>query len=336
MRRLLVGLMLVLSMYSASATADCSSQLFNPLSDTAWMWILPITVFGVELGGNGNPPMIASNPPLCICPAAYPPYYMYGVSVTYWEPLYILEVAQEPGCLVSIGQELELQALGYMDAARSSEGDQLNNRPFVHFYLYPIFDMMGSMFDMGCDGEDGAGMFGDYYFSEIDPLWNIDTLGIYQAPETMLFTNPIAQASCAVDSVAAAVWYPIDYMFWCVGGWGPMYPYTGNAMVAHSDQQLNGLVAMKFLGQQARRTLMYKTVGPSAMCSPHMFIFPVKGGYKYDPVVPIAYGGDDPIYMGETEWKWGYTGGGSGPTNIPLNQDAGVLIFQGKQCCYND
>jgi conjugal transfer pilus assembly protein TraU len=52
------------------------------------------------------------------------------------------------------------------------------------------------------------------YMTEVDPLWNDDSLAFIINPEALLFGNPIAQTACVADSVAAAVYQPIDPLFW--------------------------------------------------------------------------------------------------------------------------
>lgn len=323
--------------FTASLKAACSAELYNPITDTAWNFAMPIKLIGVEVplpSSPGQPPSIDSMPPICVCPSKIPPHIpVPGFSMTYWEPRYMLEAAQEPGCLVSLGTEVPLTALGFKAGSRSTGGTgDRANRPFIHFYPYPLFELLGQSLDTGCASTDGVPGAGDFYFSEVDPLWNIDFLSILQTPEAVLFTNPIAQAACSVDAVASTVWFPLDYMPWCLGSQGPMYPFSGNMAVSQSDQQANLAAASKFVGQQARRGLMWNTVGPSAMCFAHPLFFPTKTAYRFDQVVPIAYSGD-PVYMGESELKWGYTGGGGGPTNRPGSQDSGYLLWQGRQCC---
>lgn len=326
--------LVLLLLLAGNVHAACSARLYNPITDTNWEFALPIKIVGVALGGGGQPPAIDSMPPICNCPSRIPPFPLVpGLGATYWEPRYMLEVAQEPGCLVSLGFEIPLNALGFQAGSRSTGGTgDLGNRPFIHFYSYPLFEMMGQMFDMACSSYDGVPGLGDMYFSEVDPVWNLDALAILQAPETTLFANPIAQAACAVDSVASTVWYPLDYMFWCSGSWGGIYPFSGNLASSQSDQQANALAATKFIAQQSRRGLMWNTVGPSAMCTAHPLFFMSKGAYRFNQVVPIPYTGS-PVHTGESELTWGYTGGSGGPVNLPDNQDAGYMLWQGRQCC---
>jgi hypothetical protein len=66
------------------------------------------------------------------------------------------------------------------------------------------------------------------YITELDPLWNADELSFILNPEAILFGNPIAQAACAADCVAATAGFPLNPLFWCGGCQGSLYPFTGN------------------------------------------------------------------------------------------------------------
>ena len=62
-------------------------------------------------------------------------------------------------------------------------------------------------------------------------MWNDDETAFGQCPfflnpEAAIFGNPIAQASCAADSIAATAGFSIDALFWCAGCQGSMYPRT--------------------------------------------------------------------------------------------------------------
>ena len=55
-------------------------------------------------------------------------------------------------------------------------------------------------------------------------MWHDDETAFFLNPEAAIFGNPIAQASCATDSIAATAGFPIDALFWCAGCQGSMYP----------------------------------------------------------------------------------------------------------------
>lgn len=245
----------------------------------------------------------------------------------------MVEVAQEPGCMVTLGTDFSLDPFGFGAGSRNSNmGAGDGQRLQVHMYEYPLFAIMGGGFDVGCASTAGIPGLRSMALSELDPVWQNDQLAVFQSPEIALFSNPIAQASCAIDSVAATVSHSLDYMFWCQGAWGPSMPFSGNPNTMVSDQQVNAHTAFKFVAQQARRQIIWTTIGSSAECSAHPSQIVKKSQFRWDQISPIAYQGDV-VTTGESEVTWGYTGGGGGPTNRPLRQDSGYLLWQGRQCC---
>src|SRR3546814_1441818 len=64
------------------------------------------------------------------------------------------------------------------------------------------------------------------YVTEIDPLWQDDTLTALINPEVALFANPLAQTACAADCGAATGKLPLDPLFWCAGCLGRSEEHT--------------------------------------------------------------------------------------------------------------
>src|SRR3546814_16225818 len=73
--------------------------------------------------------------------------------------------------------------------------------------------------DMACLEQSS---FDIAYVTEIDPLWQDDTLTALINPEVALFANPLAQTACAADCGAATGKLPLAPPFWCAGCPGQM------------------------------------------------------------------------------------------------------------------
>ena len=77
---------------NAVVPAVCTGQFFNPMSDTDWNTIFPITIAGAEIsnGVNQVAPLMRAMPPVCVCPTIFG-FPFFGIGITYWQPLFISE-----------------------------------------------------------------------------------------------------------------------------------------------------------------------------------------------------------------------------------------------------
>jgi conjugal transfer pilus assembly protein TraU len=324
-RTALLGLLLVAGAGQALAAAACQGKVFNPVTDTDWNNMFPVTIMGVRAGSGSNPPLMRM-PPVCVCPGRFG-VPTPGIGVTFWQPLYVSEIERTPGCLSSLGGVNVLPNYGMLGSEQNNDDNDTGStvsRMQVHWYEYPAFAMLELFKSMTCFGPSG---FNLSYLTEIDPTWQDDLWGAVFSPESALFANPVAQAACAVDAAAASVDFPLDALFWCAGTWGSVYPLTGNGAHTNSAFTLNNLVQAKFLARQARIGLQWQTIGPSATCFAHPNPVWVKSQYRYNQVGPIARRGK-PVVTGSP-------GLAQSPpvANTPGRESTTNLIWQGQQCC---
>jgi conjugal transfer pilus assembly protein TraU len=315
------------SVTSGTTVNACHGQVFNPVSDPDWNNIFPITIMGASGGPNADPPLMYYAP-WCVCPGIFG-IPSPGVTVTYWQPMYIAEIQKIAGCASSLGGT---QLLSGYDGLNSEQGffgsakeATQSTRMQLHWYEYPIFSLLDMLRGLACRSGDG---FNLAYMSEVDPTWQDDVwAGIYN-PEAGLFANLIAQTACIVDSVAADIDFPLDPLFWCSGTWGGVYPMAGTANQAIDTFQLNNLVMAKFLARQARLGLAWQTIGPDTICGAHVNPIWVKSQYRVNQVYPIARHGA-PLVIGAQPIKQ------LPPmvTNTPGLDDTVNLIWEGQECC---
>jgi len=336
MKKLLLSLFLaclslVPGLASAQLTAAaCHGRLFNPVTDPDWNYIYPITIMGVRTGGQSGVPYHYV-PPVCVCPGPFG-IPSVGIGLTYWEPKYISEIERTPGCLSTLGG---INVLGDAFAKLQSEGtaaaesgERAANRRQVHWYTYPVYEMLSVFMDVACKSSEG---FNLAWLTEIDYFWQDDAWGLVLNPEAALFSNPIAQLACSVDCVASSAAYPLDSLFWCAGCWGSAYPLTGNGNTGNSDFQRNNLVQAKFLARQHRLGLMFQTIGPSAICSSHINPIWVKSQYRVNQIGPVPLRGSKPTTVGDAAvLSFGATGTSG---NLPTREHTQNLIWQAIQCC---
>lgn len=328
MRRFVLALLLTVLTSSAAADLSCKGRFFNPITDPNWMNFFPITILGLKLGPNSDPPLM-HEPPICICPSRVLGIPMIGIGISFWQPSYIAEIQRSPGCMSSIGglqllPGFKMQASDQDQSHAADKGAQ-QSRMQTHWYFYPIFYLLELFKEVGCLNSSG---FALAYMTEIDPTWQNDLWGSVWAPESTLFTNPLTQMACAVDAVAATVSYPIDALFWCAGTAGPIYPLTGTSQHQNSNQTTNMQILGKFLARAHRMLLLFATIGPQAQCFSYPMPFIVKSQYRIDQVYPTRQRGS-PVYLGQSEFRWGLLP----PANYATQESSTYLIWQGQQCC---
>lgn len=328
---LAVGLLAFAGAANAVVPTMCTGKLFNPVSDPGWNNMLPITVGGMAIAGNGGNamnPLMATMPPVCVCPSILG-VPLPGIGVTYWQPTFIMEVENRPGCLSSLGGVNILPGYSMLASEQSVNHEnrgKATNRMQVHLYQYPLFAMLELLKTISCTAPSGT--FNLAYVTEVDPLWQDDLWGAVFAPESAIFSNPIAQAACAVDAVAATNGLPLDSLFWCQGAWGGTYPLSGNSQHSGDPFTMNNQVGGKFLARHHRMGLQWQTIGPTAICSSHPNPIWVKSQYRINQVGPIPrYGRAVP--PGDQGRLFQFPP----VTNLPTSAYTTNLIWQGQQCC---
>ncbi|MNR71714.1 TraU protein [compost metagenome] len=327
---LFAGLLLFSCAAKAVVPAVCTGQFFNPISDLDWNYMFPITALGVEYsnGMNQNPALLRALPPMSQCPSILSfGYPIPCLNTSWWEPQYMTEIENRPGCLSSLGGVQVLQNYSNLGSEKST-GEGLEkravNRMQVHWMTYPVFSAMDMMTQVTCKNPSGIDMV---YMTEIDPLWQDDTWGAIFTPEAILFTSPIATAACAVDAVASALGQTMDALFWCAGSWGNLYPLTGNSSHSGQDFAENHLLLGKFVARFSRMGLLFQTIGPTAICFSHPNPIVVKSQYRFNQTAPVPRRGRAVVFgdPGTTQMP--------PVANMPTKEYTNVMIWQGKQCC---
>lgn len=308
--------------------ALCTGDLFNPMGDPDWNNVYPITIAGVKLSGKdrSDPPLMTM-PPVCVCPSYFFGMSMVGVGITYWHPSYLVEIEYRPGCSSTLGGTQLLKGYGKKRSEEADEGSESSqtNLKQIHWYEYPIFSLFKWFADWYCHTSNGYNLL---YMTEIDPTWNDDEFGVLLSPESTLFANPIAQAACIIDAVAANVWYPLDPLFWCAGSWGGVYPLSGNAPITNGLPQVNNLVMSKFIARNARLGLGWQTIGPTAQCNSHPNPIWIKSQFRINQVGPLVRHGDTQAIGDLGLLQFPPTANYPGTGEYTAN-----LLWQGQQCC---
>ena len=198
----------------------------------------------------------------------------------------------------------------------------------MHWYRFPLLYWLNLVLDAIClEGGD----FDIAYLTELDPTWHDDDLAFILNPEAILFGNPIAQASCAADSVASFTRGPIDKLFWCAGAQGSMYPLSGQVQEHIGGVQASLLLTERLAFKMHRELLAVDSVGKNApaICSTIRSPFLAKSRYRYQMVNPVpttGRGGCHPFGATTTTWEGGH--------EYPVKgEDFGYLVWRKRNCC---
>lgn len=331
LRMLLGAAVLSLSTLAhAIVPAVCTGQFFNPITDTDWNNIFPITIAGVPFTSNDNasPPLMMAMPPICECPTVFG-FPFVGVGITFWQPMFISEIERRPGCLSSLGGISALSGYANLHSEQTVSDNNhtgsVVNRMQVHWYEYPLFAMLQMMESVSCKNNNG---FNLAYVTEVDPLWQDSLWSAFFAPEAALFANPVATAACSVDAVASQLSFPMDALFWCAGTWGNIYPLDGNSSHSGDPFTMNNQIQAKFIARNHRMGLSWQTIGPSAICAAHPNPIWVKSQYRYNQVAPVPRYGRA-VSTGDNGKLFQFPP----VTNPPTMEHTVNLIWQGQQCC---
>jgi conjugal transfer pilus assembly protein TraU len=319
----------MLIILATNLSAKCHGKFVNPITDICWECVLPITLGGMNITG-GKPDTKNPKKLVCFCEKPPSPVKVPGIPVSFWEPARLVDVTRTPYCMVNLGG---MQLAG---------GDSLNGRGSVatggggsqrslkhsfyqvHWYIYPVIYWLELLTDLICLEKTS---FDLAYISEMDPFWDDDETSFIINPEVVLFANPIAQAACAADCVAATTGFPLDPLFWCAGCQGSLYPFTGSVSAHVGGVQASLLVTGRMISKLHREFLLWGYMGKAGLCGKYPMPIIRKSQYKTQMVYPIPDTHDcHPIGRSEIIW-------GSNKEYPYKGEDFGYLIWRKRNCC---
>ena len=328
MKTLLVLVVIASLIASPTVKAEaysCSGRIPNPVTDIAWISIFPIKFGGTTIAGFGQEDIGSSPPAICACPLPVPPFIRVGLGLSFWEPARAVEVTTTPLCSPILGG-IPLGGLGNLAKRGSAKTDSDSRNSFyhVHWYVFPLTNWMSMLTDTVCVTPESFDLL---MLSELEPTWGDDELSTIFSPESALFANPISQAACAADCVAASAGFPLNELFWCAGCQGSMYPMTGNVINHESGIQASLLVTQRMHSKLHRALVALDMNSPAAMCLPLPLPIINKRSYKTQMMYPIPNTlGAHPY--GRTEALW------SAGKEFPVaGEDFSYLIWRKRLCC---
>lgn len=318
-----IGIMGLISTAVAGIT-PCTGRLINPVTDICWDCLLPITMGSSPIMSGANPDTV--NPPNAFCTCGSFPFPEIGIAVGYWEPMELIDVTRSPYCLVNLGGIPLMESPN--DGSVSVDDSNVNTGFFyVHAYHFPIMQMLGIQSPRCADS--GSPML--TYLSELDPVWEDETLALILFPESMAFNNLLMQAACGADALMAATGLPNDELFWCAGAQGAMYPLTGAIGEYIGGVQGTVLLSERLIYLLHRLGLMSDS-NSGDLCNAHTTLTLPKSRYRYqmiNPIPTITSTGCQPF--GRTTLLWG-----AGLESPISSENYGYLIWRKRNCCMTE
>lgn len=317
---LMVSILVVLSL---PVQANCVGRFVNPITDVCWSCLFPITIGSLRVSPGGED---TSNPNRILCNCT-DPIPRVGIPVSFWEPVRLVDVTRTPGCMVSLGGvSLLNQGIKGRGSVANNHDNRLRNSFYhAHWYIYPLIYWLELLMDFVCLEKGG---FDVAYITELDPLWNDDENAFIINPEAVLFGNPIAQSACAADCVVASAGFSHDFLFWCAGCQGSLYPYTGTVASHIGGVQGSLLVVERMIAKLHREGLLWGYIGAEGLCGKYPMPIIRKSQYKTQMVYPIpsTVKGCHPLGRSEALWATG--------KEYPYQgEDFAYLIWRKRNCC---
>jgi conjugal transfer pilus assembly protein TraU len=312
---------------STFAGPSCHGKFPNPITDICWSCTLPISIGGTPVMNMGQEDI--ANPSGALCTCSNPP--SVGIKVGFWEPARLSEVTRTPWCMVSLGG-VELNPGFQAPRGSRPQGGKAESKTsfyHVHWYLNPIWFYLETLMDNGCLEQN---MFDVAYLTEVDPLWSDDELTLILNPDVYLFANPIAQAACAVDCVAATSGFPLKELFWCAGCQGSMYPLNGHVGAHVGGIQASYLLTQRMAAKMHRELLTWAGSDAGGLCGFYPEPLMDKRKYKAQLLYPVPQTGKpdgkccQPFGRSSVLW-------GSGKEFPVKGEDFTYQIFRKRNCC---
>lgn len=272
------------------ASKGCTGHFVNPIKDICWTCLFPLSIGNFKVVSSGMPDTPNAELPVGSCPNETMGY-RFGLNIGYWEPFALVDVTDKPYCLVNLGGHKLNLGFKQGQGGRHVVGNgQVSAFYHVHWYKYPLIAWLNILTATGCFQ---GGDFDIAFFSELDPTWQDSEMSFVLSPESVLFGNPIAQASCAADAIKSTLIkeLPMDSLFWCAGSQGSHYPLTGHVNAPISPVQTALLLTerMNYLLHRLR-LVADSTPKEGAICREHHYPVTPKSRYRYEMVNQVADG----------------------------------------------
>lgn len=332
MRKVMAILSLLLSVNAfadnnsqGNTDITCDGRWVNPITDVCWNCLFPMSIGSTKVSSSSLPDTRNPSNPIQVCTMPPPIFKRVGVAVGFWEPFATTDVTRSPMCMVNMGG-LKIGGLKKRGTGRATKSAIANTGTFyhTHWYKYPLISWLGIITDDMCMQ---GGQYDIGYLSELDPMWNDDTLSLFVNPEAMLFGNPIAQLACIADAAAAEAYMSLDALFWCAGAHGSVYPFTGTVKSESSGLNSSVLLTERMNFKLHRQGIILDSVPDNyAVCYQYPAPIIPKERYRYQLINPVPDANRCHPY-GRSVMRWQL--GKEMPTT---SKNYGYLVWKKRNC----
>lgn len=315
-------LFLLILLHNVTFGKACNGTFVNPLN-VCWKCLFPLTIGdssvarSKELRDTPNP-----KNPIGVCGTRI------GLNIGFWEPFSLVDVTDTPYCLVNLGGHKLNLGIKQGRGGKLSDGQGSSHAFYhVHWYKYPLIAWLNLITSAGCVQ---GGDFDVAYMTELDPTWRSSSMSFVLNPEAILFSNPVAQASCAADSISSSTTkHSLDSLFWCAGAQGSLFPMNGHINAPVSPAQ-SALLLAERMNFKLHRELLIEDSTPinGNVCNQHLFPVLPKSRYRYEPVNQVVDGAHC--------YPFGYItmGWEAGKIKPHTPQQYGFLLWRKRNCTY--
>ena len=316
----LIIILICLAVPSAGRASPCETGFINPLTAVAWQCIFPIQIAGVSIGAETPLDRAGGGSPVCICPSSFG-VPLPGLKVSFWNPNRWIDTVENPGCLVAVGIDVMAET-GRLHGTRRHDGMGTDlTFAQMHYYIAPTWAMLNLFTDLPCLRDEG---FDVAMMSEILPTYQNEVLGAILNPEAILFGNPAALLSCVADAAASHTGGTLDPLFWCMGGWGTVYPLGGHS--TSGDQvEANAAIAAKQIFMMGRLGLL--RISDESGCADVPAPIWKKSRFKLQQMKPVK--SNQCVNIGRTGLLW------TAFKHPPHKDNFAWQVFEKVHCCVN-
>jgi conjugal transfer pilus assembly protein TraU len=221
-----------------------------------------------------------------------------------------------------------------ISAPRHSQSTERGDKPThafyqAHWYTNALMYWLEVLMDDYCLERSS---FDVAYITEVDPLWDDSETSFIINPDVVLYANPLAQAACATDCIAASAGFPLDFLYWCDGCQGSLYPLNGWVAGFVGGVQASSLITARMTAKQHRQLTLWSASGKDGQCGYYPEVMMKKSNYKYYMLYPVPQTkkieGKCCQPFGRTTVVWG-----AGKEIPYTGEDFSYEILRKRDCC---